>query len=72
VRVVATPRGARVYQLIGFSPEVTVQDLPLDQPQELLIYREGYVPLVRSLAESDFEPKGNRRVAELTVELTKH
>jgi len=71
VRVVATPRGARVYQLIGFSPEVTVQDLPLDQPQELLIYREGYAPVVRSLSESDFASRGGRRVAELSVELHK-
>jgi hypothetical protein len=69
--VVATPRGARVYQLIGFSPDVTVQDLPLDQPQELLVYREGYAPLVRALSETDFETKGNRRVAELSVDLVK-
>lgn len=71
IRLVATPRGARVYQLIGFSPDVTVQDLPLDQPQELLIYREGYAPQVRSLAESDFEAKNGRRVAELRVDLIK-
>jgi hypothetical protein len=71
VRLVATPRGARVYQLIGFSPAVTVQDLPLDQPQELLIYREGYTPVVRSLSERDFEAKGGRRIAEVSVDLQK-
>lgn len=71
IRVVATPHGARVYQLIGFSPNVTVQDLPLDQPHELLIYREGYTPVVRSLAEADFEARDGRRVAELSVELKK-
>jgi hypothetical protein len=71
VRVVATPRGARVYQLVGFSPEVQVQDVPLDQPQELLIYREGYAPVVRALSEADFVSKSGRRVAELDVELHK-
>jgi len=71
VRVVTTPRGARVYQLIGFSPDVTVQDLPIDQPQELLIYREGYAPVVRAVSESDFLSKQGRRVAEVEVELQK-
>ncbi|MDB4977609.1 MAG: Basic proline-rich protein, partial [Myxococcaceae bacterium] len=47
VRVVTTPHGARVYQLVGFSPDVKVQDVPLAEPQELLVYREGYVPVVR-------------------------
>lgn len=71
IRVVTTPRGALVYQLVGFSPDVTVQDLPLDQPQELLIYREGYRPIVRALSAGDFAPKNGRRTAELSVDLQK-
>ncbi len=71
VRVVATPRGARVYQLVGFSPEVRVQDVPLAGPQELLVYREGYAPVVRVVSPSDFKPAGTRLVAELQVELEK-
>jgi hypothetical protein len=71
IRVVATPRGARVYQLVGFSPTVKVEDLPLASGQELLIYREGYVPIVRTVSPSDFKPHGDRRVAELNVQLTR-
>ena len=71
VRVVATPRGARVYQLVGFSPDAKVQDVPLAEPQELLIYREGYVPVVRVLQASDFKPQGERRVATVDVTLSK-
>lgn len=71
VRVVATPRGARVYQLVGFSPDTKVQDVPLAEPQELLVYREGYVPVVRVLQPSDFKPQGERRVATVDVTLSK-
>lgn len=71
IRVVTTPRGARVYQLVGFSPEVKVENLPLEGPTELLIYREGFVPVLRTLQPSDFTPQGERRVAELAVELKK-
>jgi hypothetical protein len=71
IRVVATPRGARVYQLVGFSPDVAVQDIPLTETQELLIYREGYVPVVRVLQESDFHERAGRRVAAIDVQLDK-
>ncbi|MDB4989020.1 MAG: Basic proline-rich protein [Myxococcaceae bacterium] len=71
VRVVATPHGARIYQLIGFSPDVKVQDVPLTDSQELLIYREGYVPVVRVLQGADFKAQAGRRVAAVDVELSK-
>ena len=71
IRVVATPRGARVYQLVGFSPDVRVQDVPLSEPQELLVYREGYVPVLRVLSASDFKPEAGRRVAAVDVVLSK-
>lgn len=69
VRVVATPRGARVYQLVGFSPRVELRDLPLTDSEELLVYREGAAPVVRTLAPSDFQASDGRRVAELEVSL---
>jgi hypothetical protein len=69
--VITTPRGARVYQLVGFSPNAKVENLPLDGAQELLIFREGYAPVLRELQPSDFVPQGNKRVAEITVELKK-
>lgn len=71
VRVVTNPRGAKVYLLIGFAPEVRVRDLPTDQPQELLVYREGYEPR-RVVVEADrFADDGSgERVARLRVDLT--
>jgi hypothetical protein len=71
VRVVTTPRSARVYQLVGFSPDVKVENLPLDGPHELLIFREGFTPVLRALQPSDFVQRGDKRVAEVTVELSK-
>ena len=70
VRVVTTPRGAQVYQLLGFaSPVLSVQQLPIADEQELLIYREGFRPEHRKLAREDFKAQGGRRVAELDVAL---
>lgn len=71
IRVVTTPRSARVYQLVGFSPNVEVDNLPLDAPQELLIYREGFAPVLRVVPPEGFVRKGGKRVAELDIELTK-
>src|SRR5690606_28777102 len=71
VRVVTTPRGARVYQLIGFSPDVKVEHLPLGSSHELLVYREGFRPEIRTLSPSDFHDQGGRRIAELSVTLSK-
>lgn len=42
VRVVTSPPGARVYMLIGFTPDVHVENIRTDQPVELLVYEEGY------------------------------
>lgn len=71
VRVVTTPRGAKVYQLIGFTPDVRVENLPLDQSYELLVYLEGRPPVIRHVAAADFhEQSGNgKRVADVSVEL---
>ncbi len=42
VRVVTSPPGARVYMLIGFTPDVHVENIRADEPVELLVYLEGY------------------------------
>jgi hypothetical protein len=69
-RIVTTPRGAKVYQVIGFAPDVKVEDLPLDQTQELLIYLPGYAHVVRIVAPSDFADQGDRKVANVDITLT--
>jgi hypothetical protein len=70
VRIVTTPRGAKVYQLIGFAPEAHVEALPLESTQELLIYRKGYAPELRVVAPSDYLERGGKKVAELDVTLS--
>jgi hypothetical protein len=42
VRVVTSPPGARVYLLIGFTPDVHVENVHTDEAVELLVYHEGY------------------------------
>jgi hypothetical protein len=72
VRIVTTPKGAKVYQVIGFAPEAKVENLPLDATQELLIYRKGYTAEIKVVAPSDYvvgEGAGGRNVAALNVAL---
>jgi hypothetical protein len=69
-RIVTTPRGAKVYQVIGFAPEAKVQDLALDKTEELLVYLPGHAHVVRVVSPSDFAEQGGRKVAEVSIELT--
>ena len=69
-RIVTTPRGAKVYQVIGFAPEAKVQDLALDKTEELLVYLPGHAHVVRVVSPSDFVEQGDRKVADVTIELT--
>jgi hypothetical protein len=69
-RIVTTPRGAKVYQVIGFAPDVKIEDLPLDQTQELLIYLPGHAHVVRVVAPSDFVDEAGRKVAKVDITLT--
>ena len=42
VRVVTSPPGADVYQLVGFTPDVKVENLPIETPLQLLVYRDDH------------------------------
>ena len=42
MRVITSPPGARVYLLIGFTPDVHVENIHTDEAVELLVYHEGY------------------------------
>jgi hypothetical protein len=70
VRVVTTPKGAKVYQLIGFTPDVRVENLPLDQDYDVLVYLEGRAPVSRHVEAADFEGSDGNRVCELDVTLS--
>ncbi|HEX6243729.1 MAG TPA: hypothetical protein VFZ61_22600, partial [Polyangiales bacterium] len=70
VRIVTSPKGAKVYQVIGFAPEARVENLPLDATQELLVYRKGYAAEIKVVAPSDYvQAEGGRNVAVLNVAL---
>lgn len=69
VRIVTTPRGAAVYQLIGFTPDVRVENLELDRSYEVLIYTEGRPPVTQHLVPDAFQDQHGKRVAELHVDL---
>jgi hypothetical protein len=69
VRIVTTPRGAKVYQVIGFAPEARIEALPLESTQELMIYRKGYASELRVVAPSDYLDRGDKKLAELDITL---
>jgi hypothetical protein len=70
VRIVTTPRGAKVYQVIGFAPEAVVEQLPLEASQELLVFRKGYASELRVIGPSDYVDAGGRKRAEVEVTLS--
>ena len=69
VRVITAPRGAKVYQLIGFTPDVRITDLRTDDAVELVLFAEGYVPQRTVVGPSDWRDEGGERVAEVNVTL---
>jgi len=70
VRIITTPKAAKVYQLIGFTPDVRVENLPLETGYELLVYLQGYVLQTRRVEPADFKLQDGKRVADLNVPLT--
>jgi hypothetical protein len=69
VRIVTTPRGAKVYQVIGFAPEVRLENLPLDASEELLIWKKGYRPVTRKVGASDLAEQDGRMIARVDITL---
>lgn len=69
VRVITSPPGAQVYQLIGFTPDVRVENLEVAQPAELLVYLAGYEPARITLTEQSYKLDAGRLVADLDVPL---
>jgi hypothetical protein len=71
VRVVTTPRAAAVYQLIGFTPDVHVDNLPLDHAYELLVYLEGRGSAHKRIEPADFQenPANGKRIAQVELQL---
>jgi len=68
VRVVTTPPGAQVFQLIGFT-RAEVTNIRTDQAHELLMYLDGYAPERRVVGPSDWRAVDGNKTAEIRVEL---
>jgi hypothetical protein len=69
VRVVTNPPGAKVFMLIGFTPDVRVENLSTDTAYEILVWAEGH-RLERALVgPSDWQGEGSAQTARLDVTL---
>ncbi len=69
VRVITNPPGAKVYLLVGFSPRVIVQNIPVDEAVEILAWHEGH-PIARAVvAPSDWVDGPEGKTAELSITL---
>lgn len=68
VRVITNPPGAKVYVVVGFAPDVTVENVRTDEAIELLVYAEGK-PIRRLLVgPSDWvEASDGSKRAEVSV-----
>jgi hypothetical protein len=69
VRVITAPPGASVYQLIGFTPDVRVENLDVQEPAELLVYLAGYEPQRVTLTEGTYKLEEGKLVADLEIAL---
>jgi hypothetical protein len=69
VRVITTPKGAKVYQLIGFTPDVRVENLPADMGYEVLVFLPGHGLQTRRVEPGDFKDQDGKRVADVSVPL---
>ncbi len=70
VRVITNPPGAKVYLLVGFSPEVVIENVRTDDAVELLVYHEGHPVETALVRPSDWvaAPDGSK-TAEVEVTL---
>lgn len=68
VRVITNPPGAKVYVVVGFAPNVSVENVRTDEAVELLVYSEG-APVQRVVVgPSDWvESADGGKRAEVTV-----
>jgi hypothetical protein len=71
VRVVTSPPGARVYQLIGFTPDVRIENMRTDEPVELLLYASGHALQRASIGPGDWKLQAGKLAAAVDVTLTR-
>jgi hypothetical protein len=71
VRVVTSPPGAEVYQLVGFTPDVKVANLVVSEPVELLVWLPQHPLRHLHVAASEWKSENGSLVADIDVDLEK-
>ncbi|MFM2419104.1 MAG: hypothetical protein RL385_3827, partial [Pseudomonadota bacterium] len=69
LRVVTAPRGAKVYELVGFAPEAKVSGLDPAVTHEFAVLRPGFAPKTATASGADFQDNGGKLEATLTIQL---
>jgi hypothetical protein len=69
VRVITSPPGAKVYLLIGFTPDVRVDTLKPDEEIELLLYQGGYALERVTVGKDAYSEEEGELIARVDVEL---
>ena len=68
--MITNPPGAKVYLLVGFSPEVVIENIRTDDVVELLVYHEGHPVQSAMVRPSDWVASADGlKTAEVDVTL---
>ncbi len=70
VRVITNPPGAKVYMLVGFTPDVHVENLSAREATELLVWAEGHRLERVVVGPSDWQGQGSEQQAHIRTTLT--
>lgn len=70
VRVITNPPGAKVFMLIGFTPDVSVENQPVGAATELLVWLEGHRLERVVVGPSDWQGEGSHQQAHVETTLT--
>ena len=69
MRIVTAPPGAKVYQLVGFTPDVRIADVRADEIAELIVFAAGHLPQRVVVGPSDWRLRAGVRSAEVSLTL---
>ncbi|MBN8614526.1 MAG: hypothetical protein J0L92_28255 [Deltaproteobacteria bacterium] len=70
VRVITNPPGAKVFMLIGFTPQVHVENLATSTATELMLWHEGHRLERIVVGPSDWQGEGSHQEAHIRATLT--
>ncbi len=70
VRVITSPPGAKVYMLVGFTPSVEIENQPIAEAAELLIWLEGHRLERLVVGPSDWREEAGGRIATIDASLS--